>query len=421
MRVLLYADGCNPTFTSEPLVAYNTCRSIVDHVDEVVVATQVRNREAIDAHGMGGAEVVYLDTEYIARPVSKVIRALRLGTANGTVANLPVAFAFEREVWKRFGPELKTGRFDIVHRVGPVSAALPSPLATWSPVPFVIGPINGGLPYPRGFESTLRQEGEWLRYVRDAYKWLPYASGTFKNAAAILAAFDHTIASLPHGHEAKIFNFPETGASLDRFGGAGDQKRADPLTFLFVGRLVPFKCADVAITAFAKSDLLRRHRLLIVGDGPERSKLEAMVAESKLDKCVTLCGWRTQSEVAEMMKAANAFVFPSIRDAGAAVVVEAMMAGLAPVVVKYGPTKDYITEDCGIGIPLGTRGDHVEGFRAAMERLAQEPELCQKMGRAAHQRAVENFSWDVRARRIVEIYRWVLKDRPDKPSGLLPY
>lgn len=420
MRVLLYADACNPNFTSEPLIAYNTCRSISEHVDEAVVVTQVRNREAISEHGMGGAEVVYLDTEYIARPISRLSLSLRLGTANGTVAQYPVAYAFERELWKRFGPDLRAGRFDILHRIAPVSSALPSPLASWSPVPFVIGPINGGLPYPKGFEETLRKEGEWLRYMRGAYKWLPYVSGTFQNAAAILAAFDHTIATLPRGHEDKIFNFPENGASLGQFGTEGQREWSDQLTFMFVGRLVPFKCADVAIAAFAKSDLLRRHRLLIVGDGPERPNLEAMVADNGLGDCVTFCGWRPQAEVAEMMKAAHAFVFPSIRDSGAGVVIEAMMAGLANVGIDYGPTKDYISDDCGIRIPLGTRGDHTEGFRVAMERLAQEPELCQRMGRASHQRAVENFSWDVRARRIIEIYRWVLKERTDKPPGLLP-
>ena len=69
MRVLLLADHCNPEFSSEPLVGYNTCRSIVEQVDEAVVVTQIRNREAIERAGMAGAEVVYLDTEYIARPI----------------------------------------------------------------------------------------------------------------------------------------------------------------------------------------------------------------------------------------------------------------------------------------------------------------------------------------------------------------
>jgi hypothetical protein len=72
------ADHCNPEFSSEPLVGYNTCRSIVEQVDEAVVVTQIRNREAIERAGMAGAEVVYLDTEYIARPIWKISKALRL-------------------------------------------------------------------------------------------------------------------------------------------------------------------------------------------------------------------------------------------------------------------------------------------------------------------------------------------------------
>ena len=69
MRVLILADHCNPEFSSEPRVGCNTCRSIVEQVDEAVVVTKIRNRDAIERAGMAGAEVVYLDTEYIAQPI----------------------------------------------------------------------------------------------------------------------------------------------------------------------------------------------------------------------------------------------------------------------------------------------------------------------------------------------------------------
>ena len=65
MRVLLLADDCNPEWPSFPVVGFKLCRSLGDHV-EVVVATQVRNRENIERAGMGKCEVVYLDNEYIA-------------------------------------------------------------------------------------------------------------------------------------------------------------------------------------------------------------------------------------------------------------------------------------------------------------------------------------------------------------------
>ncbi|MEM9739550.1 MAG: glycosyltransferase family 4 protein [Pseudomonadota bacterium] len=421
MRVLLYADAMNPDLPSEPGVIFNTARSLVDQVDEAVVVTQIRNREAIDRAGFSHAEIVYLDTEYIARPVWKISSALRLNTANLAAVKYPVQFAFERELWKRFGSDLKTGRFDILHRVGPISSALPSPLARWSPVPFVIGPVNGGLQYPESFKDVMRREGEWLRYIRNSYKILPYARTTYTQAAAILAAFDHTIETLPAGNEDRIFDFPEVGADPDVFGSNAEIRHstAERLTFLFAGRLVPFKCADVAVQAFAQSPLLQKHRLVIAGDGPERSALEQLVARHSLQECVEFLGWTEKHVVAQYMQSANVFVFPSIRDAGAGVIAEAMMAGLPSVVVGYGPGRHLLDDRSGIRVPLGTRGDHIEGFKTAMETLAQDKDLCAAMGHAARLRALENLTWDVRAQRIAEVYRWVTGACDKRPAGLL--
>jgi len=416
MRVLLLADHCNPEFSSEPLVGYNTCRSIVEQVDEAVVVTQIRNRDAIGRAGMGGAEVVYLDTEYVARPLWKLSKALRLGAASSTVLKVITQYFFERDLWRRFGPDLAAGRFDIVHRVTPISSAIPCPLASWSPTPLVIGPVNGGLPYPPGFGSMLRKEGEWLRYIRGGWRLLPWAGATYSRPAAILAAFEHTIANLPADCHDRVIDMPETGADPARFAREQTRDWDGPLTFLFAGRLVPFKCADVAISAFAKSDTLRQHRLVIVGDGPERPALEKLVAENDLQDCVSFEGWMPQEEVARHMERSHAFAFPSIRDAGAGAMVEAMMSGLAPVAVNYGPFRQMLTQECSMLVALGDRAAHVEGYRQAMERLAADPALCRRFGENARQRALDLFSWPARARKIEQAYDWALGHRAERPD-----
>jgi glycosyltransferase involved in cell wall biosynthesis len=122
------------------------------------------------------------------------------------------------------------------------------------------------------------------------------------------------------------------------------------------------------------------------------------------------------TKVAQIMQDSDVFVFPSIRDAGAAVLAEAMMSGMPSITVNYGPPQSLLTDACGIRVPLGSFEDHVQGFRSAMEKLAVNPELRASMGHASHQRASRILDWDVKAKRIVQVYEWVLGRRKDKPD-----
>ena len=158
MRILILADDCNPEWPSLPAVSYKAARAIAEYAD-VVVATHVRNRENIEKVGFGHAKVRYFDNEYIARPMFKLAKFLRGGTDTGWTMAIALAYpsylAFEWEVWKATREELHRGAFDLVHRLTPMSPTLPSPMAKWAPVPFILGPLNGGLKWPPEFRDEL--------------------------------------------------------------------------------------------------------------------------------------------------------------------------------------------------------------------------------------------------------------------------
>lgn len=419
MRVLILAENCNPEWPSLPVVGFKLARALGDHV-EATVATQVRNKPNIDKVGMGRCEVVYIDNEYFSAPMYKLTTALRGGNTVGWTTNIamfyPSYLNFEWEVKKRFGKELKAGRFDVVHRVTPMSPTLPSPMAKWSPRPFVIGPLNGGLKWPREFHAELKREKEWLTFVRGAYRNLPYNRATYQHAAAILAAFQHTIDDLPKSCRDRVINVPEVGVDPDLFSAPAPRRRGERLTFLYAGRLVPYKCPDVVVGAFAESKALRGHRLRIVGEGPERPRLDAMVEAHGLEGCVEFVGRVTQAQVGEEMRSADVFVFPSIRELGAGVIVEAMACGLPCVVVNYGAPGNLIDETRGVRIPLGTKAEITSGYARALEELAAHPERLDRLGTQACRHVMTHYTWDAKARGIVPIYEWVLGQRAEKPA-----
>jgi glycosyltransferase involved in cell wall biosynthesis len=422
MRVLLLANDCNPEWPSLPVVGYNACRGIAEHVD-AVVATHVRNRENITKKGFGKAAVEYLDNEYIASPMYKAATFLRGGRSVGWTTNIamqyPPYLAFEREAWKKFKAELKAGKFDLVHRVTPMSPTLPSPMASWLKrigVPFVIGPLNGGLRWPPEFTGELKKEKERLTYLRDAYKWLPYARSTYSKSSAILAAFQHTIDRLPIEDRDRMIDFPEVGIDPAMFEAPGERPVKPQVTFLYAGRLVPYKCPDVAVLAMAANANLQQHKLIVAGDGPEMPMLQAIIKDRKLEGCVELIGRRTQAEIGQLMRSADILAFPSIRELGAGVVVEAMATGLPCIVVDYGGPGGLINPGNGVKVPLGDKQHLVIRFAAEMEKLASDPARRASLGHQAHDDALRMYAWSAKGKKTVDVYDWVLSKRAGKPD-----
>jgi len=420
-RVLILADSCNPDWVSLPAVAYKACRAIAELAD-VTLVTHVRNEPAIARAGCGRAQVVYIDTEFIAGPLFRLGQWLRGGDAVAWTTNVallyPAYLAFEWRVWRRFRSALTQGAFDLVHRLTPMSPTIPSPMAKWSPVPFVLGPLNGGLPWPDAYRSELHREREHLSLLRSAFRLLPYHRSTYARAGVILGAFRHTLDDLPPTARGAALDYPEVGIDPTLFHPPEHARPAGLLTFLFAGRLVPYKCCDVLIAAFARSHVLRRHRLLIVGEGPEQPMLVAMVAEHGLTHCVEFAGWKSQAEVAELMRTANVFAFPSIRELGAGVVVEAMASGCVPVVVDYGGPGGLVDDSNGIRLPLGPKAELVAGFSAALEALAMDRERMERLGRAAAEHALAAYSWEAKARTMVEVYELALRRREAPPRAV---
>ncbi|WP_438992224.1 glycosyltransferase, partial [Lentibacter sp.] len=126
---------------------------------------------------------------------------------------------------------------------------------------------------------------------------------------------------------------PEIGFDPDIFHAKGakpaGRRGADGKRhFLYAGRLVPYKLPELPIRSFAASAVLREHHLHILGSGPEEERMRALIVEHGLENCVTMEGRKTQTEVADLMRSCDGFIFPSIRELGAGVIIEAMACGM---------------------------------------------------------------------------------------------
>lgn len=425
-RVLLIAERANPEYTSIPLRGWCHGRAIAE-VADVHIVTQHWNGPAYLRTGF--TDFTGIDTSVVHEPMKLLIAAMRGGKGKGWTMDTALSaleyYYFEFLVWRQFGKLIKSGEFDLVHRLIPSSPTVPSIIAAKcekAGVPFMLGPINGGLPWPKEFSTARHQEKEWLSYIRDIYRWMPGYKSTREQAAAIVVGSQSTLSQVAEPYQSKCVYFPANAVDTTRFkrqrpARFSSVKATDrpnsPIKLIFVGRLVPYKGADMLIEAAA--DLLKAGKvsLEIVGDGPQRKDLEAQVRLAELEDAVTLVGKVPHAQLQDRLAAADVFAFPSIREFGGAVVLEAMAIGLLPVVVDYGGPGEMVTPTVGYKVPLGDRTAIVNSFRQVLNEIVARPERIDELGGRSRDRILSKFTWEERARQTLEVYQWVLsKDRP---------
>jgi glycosyltransferase involved in cell wall biosynthesis len=424
-RCLILAEVCNPEMTSVPLEGWSHSVALSELHDAHVV-TQVRNRAAINRDGRLAGRFTAIDTERVAGPLYRLANAVRGGAGKGWTLMTAFQWAnyqyFEWEVWRQFSTRIRNGEFELVHRITSLSPTVPSPLAGWcrrAGVPFVIGPLNGGVPWPAGFDRTRRKEREWLSYVRSAHTLLPGYRGTRKHSNAIICGSRDTLDQMPVWCHERCVYIPENAIDPTRFPEPGPKPTPRPLRVSFVGRLVPYKGADMLIEAAAP--LIRSGRLLldIIGDGPEMPRLKELVSTMQLGDGVTLQGWVAHRELGKQLSSSHVFAFPSIREFGGAVVLEAMASGLVPIVVGYGGPAELVTSGTGFTVPIGPRHTIIDGFRNQLAALTNSPEIIAGISYRARQRATKLFSWRSKALQVSQVYEWVLGNTP-KPDFRIP-
>ncbi|OYT99300.1 MAG: glycoside hydrolase [Burkholderiales bacterium PBB1] len=174
--------------------------------------------------------------------------------------------------------------------------------------------------------------------------------------------------------------------------------RDDDMVVMCVGRLAPEKNLGDLVSAYGAMCRIRpRTRLVIVGDGPERSALKVACPEA------ILAGSRTGEELPVHYASADAFVFPSLTETFGNVTPEAMASGLPVLAYDYAAAAQLIVSgDNGLLAPCG---DAREFIRQA-ERLLADPQHARHMGAAARASA-ERLAWDAVTGQVEALFRTV--------------
>lgn len=421
LRILLLGPDCNPELVSIPFVTYSHAAALAQLHDVSLVARV----HVVDA--LRRAKAPFRAIEVVRMPLLERILAwsfrkfLKCNYSNQmwTAFNYPFSIAFECRAWQQLRGRILAGDFDVVLRIVPMSSVLPSPFAFFlrkGPIPFVIGPIQAALPFVKHFSQASNQK-QWFSGFRNVYRFLPFVRSTYRHAAAIIAGSSQAYSEFAR-YGNKLFFVPEPGIDPSVCSaGTRNPEPGNKLELIFVGGLIPCKACDLGLRAAAP--LLRndRARFTVVGEGPERNRLEQLTRSLGIEKAVSFCGWVSHAEVFSHLRSADVFVFPSVRDNGAGVVFEALASGAVPVVADFGGPGDIVHPEVGYKVPLTNESEFVSQMEKILVNLADDRDLLDRLRQQGMAYARECLSWEAKAQSTTRILDWVLRQgpKPDLP------
>jgi len=236
------------------------------------------------------------------------------------------------------------------------------------------------------------------------------ARRTLQRATAIIAISEFTRdVALGYGADAGAITLISPGVDAQRFSPSpGKTAPFDAPRLLTVARLIERKGIDTALRAFARiRERLPAATYEIVGDGPDRGRLEALARSLGIADRVRFLGRLSDDDLPDAYRRADVFVLPNRELPNAdtegfgMVLLEAGASGVPAVAGAAGGTGSAIVHG-ETGLLLDDPSpDNVAG---AISRLLSTPEAWRAMRERARARALEQFSWDRAARRFAEVF-----------------
>jgi len=406
LKIVITADSASVKFGGEAIHPVHYFRILRSRGIEAWLVVHARTKQELLELFPGDADriitvpdtIVHKLLWYLGKPLPHMIELFTLGLASRLLTQW-----LQRRIIRRL---VITHGVDVVHQPIPLA---PRECCMFHDLgaPFIVGPLNGGMEFPLAFrERQSALEGAFMSVGRMVSNLVNRLIPGKIRATTVLIANERTRQHLPSGIQGRVMTLIDNSVDLSTWKPAKRIERplGTPARFVYLGRLVGWKAVDLLVQSFKRVAEKTGATLEIVGDGELRSQLEAQVRDAGLSHAITFRGWLSQPEAAKALQAADALVLPSLYECGGAVVLEAMAIGLPVIATDWGGPADYLDDTCGILVDPYSRSDFIHGLTVAMIRLAEDPSLCIQMGQAAQRRVIEEFDWQGKVDRTLDIY-----------------
>jgi glycosyltransferase involved in cell wall biosynthesis len=283
---------------------------------------------------------------------------------------------------------------DVVHFTSPISPVLPHFRVPGLPV--IIGPLNGNVGHPDAFaarEPFSKKLGRSLLWPTQ--KLLGALFPARREAHLLVSGGERTAQALALAgcsRDRLIFTV-DSGVPTELMRRPASKHEGENFSFVFLGRLVRYKAADLAIRALVHTD--PRCTLDVIGKGPEEQALRRLASQLDLGERVRFLGWlQPGAPLYGRLSQYRALVSPSLAEANGIVYQEAMALGLPVIALRWaGPAQLFEGLESMLIEPATEQGVILQ-LGSAMDRISTDPVHAQRLADAGRDRALRDFGWE---------------------------
>ena len=414
LKILLSAYACEPNKGSEPKTGWKWATILPKLGHEVHVITRHNNKENIENY-LAKNKIQNLYFYYFDYP-SWFLKIVKRKSRAYT--------HFYYLIWQ-FGiyflakSLVKKNKFDFIHHVTFCSIRYPSLLCLFN-VPFIFGPAGGGETIPRHLRKNLPfidRINEFFRNISNCYiKISPLINLTFSKSSKIYVTSEESKRNIPSKYHFKTEILLALATdNFFPFSNSDLKKKNDFFHIYFCGRLIAWKGIYLALKTFSEIKKNNKNCILsIIGSGTNINKKE-LKQEMQVKKEIQLLAkkknidefikWPTilkREELFNYMKTCDLLLYPSMRESGGYVVLEAMTYGIPTVGLNLGGPGQLLDNECGVKIDVNYKNEDqiIAEMVKAINHLIKFPDKLNDKKIKTLKKA-EEFSWK---KKILKIY-----------------
>lgn len=169
----------------------------------------------------------------------------------------------------------------------------------------------------------------------------------------------------------------------------------------------------MALSAFSEAQKLADVlRLVIIGDGPERKRLEKQAERLGIAEKVIFRGGVPREAYIKELAESHVVLNPCLREGGVTLLFDALSWGKPVICLDVSGSSQLVTEKCGIRVRANNEQEAIEAIKEGLGRLASSQGLRQEMGREGRLLAQSHHTWEQKGAFIQKVYSEVVGQVP---------